>query len=175
MPRMVATAVLAVQLAAAGLRRYSARMISLSERLMRPEVKPQVIEGCCVLIEQEVASKRGLGGVAVKAGFAVVTRVKPGFIRDVVTKLLPEFADSLQPFYDQSAAEVGEAAAADAFVRHVTKDRTQAAEALLGVTDRKIGDARPGVRRAYEKLRPSALDNVEAALPGLAETIRKHL
>jgi hypothetical protein len=150
-------------------------MLSLSERLMRPEVKPHVIEGCCALIEREVGGKRGLGGVAVKAGFAVVTRVKPGFIRDVVTKLLPDFAESLQPFYDQSAAEVGEQEAADAFVRRVTKDRTQAAEALLAVTDRKIGDARPGVRRAYEKLRPSARDNVEAALPGLVATIREHL
>ncbi|KIG15853.1 hypothetical protein DB30_05160 [Enhygromyxa salina] len=150
-------------------------MTSLSERLMRPEVKPRVIEDCCALIEREVGAKRGFGGAAVKAGFAVVTRVKPGFIRDVVTKLLPEFADSLQPFYDQSAAEAGEAAAADAFVRHVSTERTQAAEALLGVTDRKIGDARPSVRRAYEKLRPNARDNVEAALPGLASTIRDHL
>jgi hypothetical protein len=172
---MFATAVLAVQLAARGPRRYSGSMTSLSERLMRPEVKPRVIEGCCALIEREVGSKRGFGGAAVKAGFAVVTRVKPGFIRDVVTKLLPEFADSLQPFYDQSVAEVGEAAAPDAFVQHVSKQRTEAAEALLAVTDRKIGGARPGVRRAYEKLRPNARDNVEAAVPGLAETIREHL
>ena len=61
-------------------------MSGLSEQLMRSEVKATVIDGVCELVEREVAGKRGLTGVAVKAGFAVVTRVKPGFIREVVTK-----------------------------------------------------------------------------------------
>lgn len=150
-------------------------MSSLSDQLLRPEVKPHVIDGCCALIERQVAGKRGLGGVAVKAGFAVVTRVKPGFIREVVTKLLPDFAAALQPFYDESVAEATDAAVADVFVERVSRDRSRAAEALLGVTDRKIDGARPGVRRAYEKLRPNARENVEAALPGLIETIHPYL
>lgn len=150
-------------------------MPSLAEQLTRPEAKPKVVDGCCELIEREVADKRGLSGAAVKAGFAVVTRVKPGFIREVVDKLLPEFAEALQPFYDACVDEVGAEGAADAFVNRVARQRSEAAEALLAVTDRKIGGARPGVRRAYGKLRPNARDNVEAALPGLAEALRPYI
>ena len=149
-------------------------MSSLSEQLMRPEVKPRVIDGVVALVEREVASKRGLSGVAVKAGFAVVTRVKPGFVREVVTKLLPEFADALQPIYDECARE-GEQEVVNRFSRRVSTDRSRAAEALLGVTDRKIDGARPGVRKAYEQLRPTARENVESALPGLMDTIVPHL
>jgi hypothetical protein len=145
-------------------------MPNLSDRLLSPEAKPKVIEGCCQLIEREVGSKRGLSGAAVKAGFAVVTRVKPGFVREVVTKLLPEFAASLEPLFSESQADP------DAFVDRVSNaERGRAAEALLGVTDKKIGDARPSVRRAYQKLRPNARQNVEAALPGLAATLRPYL
>jgi hypothetical protein len=150
-------------------------VLRLSDQLLRPEVEPRVIDGCCELVEREVNGKRGLSGVAVKAGFAVVARVKPGFIREVVTTLLPDFVAALEPFYEQSASEAGDAPVAEIFTRKVTSDRTRAAEALLAVTDRRIGGARPAVRRAYEKLRPSARENVESALPGLLATVRPHL
>ena len=154
-------------------------MSSLSEQLLRPEAKPQVIAGCVALVESEVASKRGLSGVAIKAGFAVVTRIKPGFVGEVVTKLLPDFAASLQPIYESCIADTGgqagDASVADAFVSRISSDRRTAAEALLGVTDRKIEGARPTVRKAYTKLRPNARENVEAALPGLVATMRPHL
>jgi hypothetical protein len=153
-------------------------MPSLPDLLARPDVKAEVIDGCCVLIEREVASKRGLSGVAVKAGFAVVTRVKPGFIREVVTTLLPDFAAALDPFYQQSQVDCGTGGSqgiADDFERRVTSDPTHTAEALLGVTDQRIGGARPGVQRAYAKLRPNARDHVEAAIPGLLATIRPFL
>lgn len=154
-------------------------MPSLSDQLLRPEAKPHVIDGCCKLIEREVAGKRGFSGAAVKAGFAVVTKVKPGFIREVVTALLPEFTASLDPLYEQCASEAAAPAdgrsVAELFVHRVASDRARAAEALLGVTDRRIGGARPAVQRAYDKLRPNARENVEAALPGLVETIRPWL
>jgi hypothetical protein len=144
-------------------------MPSLSDQILRPDAKPHVIDGCCKLIEREVSNKRGFSGAAVKAGFAVVTKVKPGFVREVVTALLPEFVESLDPLYEECASE------AEVFARKVTSERSRAAEALLGVTDRRIGGARPAVQRAYEKLRPNARENVEAAIPGLVETIRPYL
>ena len=57
----------------------------------------------------------------------------------------------------------------------MTRDRGRAAEALLGVTDRKIDGARPAIRKAYGRLRPNARQNVEDALPGLLDTIRPFL
>lgn len=164
--------------------------MNLSEHLTHPERRPKVVDGVCALVEREVASKGGLTGIAVKAGFALVSKVKPGFIREVVTSLLPEFAKSLQPIYDECAGEggelergeleggelpAGELEQVDRFAERVTGNPTRAAEALLGVTDRKIGGARPGVRKSYEKLRPNARDHVEAAVPGLIETITPFL
>jgi hypothetical protein len=150
-------------------------MPSLSDQILRPEAKTQVIDGCCDLIEREVASKRGFSGAAVKAGFAVVTRVKPGFIREVVTTLLPEFAASLDPLYETSASEAAGEPVAEVFSTRVTRDRAHTAEVLLGVTDRRISGARPAVQRAYKQLRPNARENVEAAIPGLIATIRPFL
>jgi hypothetical protein len=153
-------------------------MASLPELLLRPEVRPQVVDGCVAVVEREVASKRGLSGTAIKAGFAVVSKVKPGFVREVVSNLLPDFAAALDFMYRESASESGEAdesTIADAFVRRVERERSRAAEALLGVTDRKIDGARPSVRSAYARLRPAARDHVEAALPSLLHELRPRL
>lgn len=152
-------------------------MPSLSDQLLHPQAKPHVIDGCCGLIEREVAGKRGLSGTAVKAGFALVSRVKPGFIREVVVTLLPEFVASLEPLYEASASETQTlgGSAAERFIERVTSDRAGAAEALLGVTDRRISGARPAVQRAYNKMRSNARENVEDALPGLVATIRPYL
>ena len=79
-------------------------MPTLVEKITAPDVHPQVIEGCLQLIESEVASKSGLSGAAVKAGYKVVKTLKPGMIQDAVTKLLPEFATALQPMYEKSGA-----------------------------------------------------------------------
>ncbi len=153
-------------------------MPSLPDLLLRPEVRRLVIDGCVAVVEREVASKRGLGGTAIKAGFAVVSKVKPGFVREVVSNLLPDFTVALDPMYGEAARECGEAdesAVADSFVRRVERERARAAEALLGVTDRKIENARPGLQKAYARLRPSAREHVEAALPSLVQELRPRL
>ncbi|MFV8753900.1 DUF6918 family protein [Nannocystaceae bacterium ST9] len=153
-------------------------MPSLPDLLLRPEIRPAVVDACVVVVEREVASKPGLGGVAIKAGFAVVSKVKPGFVREVVSNLLPDFASALDPMYREAASESGEASdstIADAFVRRVERERSRAAEALLGVTDRKIHSARPSVQKAYERLRPTAREHVEAAMPNLVAELRPRL
>jgi hypothetical protein len=156
-------------------------MASLPDLLLRPEVRPQVIDGCVAVVEREVAGKRGLSGTAIKAGFAVVSKVKPGFVREVVSNLLPDFAAALDSMYRESVSEsansddASESTIADAFVRRVERERSRAAEALLGVTDRKIDGARTSVRKAYARLRPAAREHVEAALPGLVHELRPRL
>lgn len=79
-------------------------MATLVEKITAPEIHPQVIDGCLQLVESEVASKRGLSGTAVKAGYKVVKALKPGMIQNAITKLLPEFATALQPMYEASGA-----------------------------------------------------------------------
>ncbi|WP_437636439.1 DUF6918 family protein [Sorangium sp. So ce854] len=142
--------------------------MGLSETLLDANKKSQVIADCCTLVDEEVASKGGLSGLAVKAGYAAVKGIKPGFIAQVVEKLLPEFAKKLDPIWTEATSS-GNAGS------YLTTNRSRVADALLSVTDEKAKTSTSGVvRGTYEKLRGSAKKNVEDAVPRLAQLIQKH-
>ncbi len=143
-------------------------MASLTETLTNGTKKAAVIDDCCTLIDAEVADKGGISGMAIKAGYAAVKGIKPGFIAQVVEKLLPEFAQKLDPLW-------GEATKSGNPGSYLTSNRSQVADALLSVTDEKAKSSSSGVvRGTYEKLRGSAKKNVEDAVPRLAQLIQKH-
>lgn len=147
-------------------------MATLAEKITAPDVHPQVIDGCLQLIESEVASKSGLSGAAVKAGYKVVKTLKPGMIQDAVTKLLPEFADALQPMYEKSGASEAGDGSGKLFSDYLVGHQDQAADALLSVTDRKAGNANnKTLQKTYQRLRGGAKAHVTAAVPGLARTL----
>lgn len=142
--------------------------MGLSETLQDASKKPQVIADCCKLVDEEVASKGGLSGMAVKAGYAAVKGIKPGFIARVVEKLLPEFAAKLDPIWNEGT---GKGKPADFMV----SNKSRVADALLSVTDARIASAESSVvRGTYEKLRGSAKKHVEDAVPRLSKLIEKH-
>ena len=144
-------------------------MPSLTEILNSPEKKDAVVADCCTLIDQEVADKGGLTGLAIKAGYGAVKGVKPGFVKNVVTDLLPEFARVLDPVY-QEAKSQGKPVAA-----HFESNGQRAADALLSITDTKAKNAKSGVvKGTYDKLRPTAKKHVEAAVPRLGRLLEKH-
>lgn len=147
-------------------------MATLVEKITDPSVHPQVIQGCLQLIESEVGSKSGLSGAAVKAGYKVVKTLKPGMIEDVVVKLLPEFATALQPMYESSEATDAGERSGQVFSDYLVGHQEQAADALLGVTDRKAGNAKnKTLKKTYDRLRGGAKSHVSAAIPGLARTL----
>lgn len=142
--------------------------MGLSEALTNPSKKSAVVADCCTLIDEEVRDKGGLSGLAVKAGYAAIKGVKPGFVAEVVDKLLPEFASKLDPMWQQGK-EKGDA------VAFLINDKSRAADALLSITDAKSKNAKSSVvRGTYEKLRGSAKKNVEDAIPRLARLLQKH-
>lgn len=150
-------------------------MPTLVEKITAPDVHPQVIEGCMQLIESEVASKSGLSGAAVKAGYAVVKKLKPGMIQDVVTKLLPEFGAALQPMYEKSGAAAAGEGSGKIFTDYLMAHQDEAADALLGVTDRKAQNAKnKTLQKTYERLRGGAKAHVTAAIPGLSRTLGRY-
>jgi len=130
--------------------------------------KGVIIKDCCTLIDEEVAARGGFSGLAVKAGYAAVKGIKPGFVTDVVDKLLPEFAAAIDPIWEE-AKQKGDA------VGTFTSNRSRVADALLAVTDGKSKNAKSAVvRGTYEKLRGSAKKNVEEAVPRLGRLLDKH-
>ena len=80
-------------------------MPTLNEILLVPGNRPKVIADCVTLIQEEVDSKGGLSGLAVKAAFAVVKAVKPGFITEAVDHMLDDFVKRLEPFWADAQAK----------------------------------------------------------------------
>lgn len=145
-------------------------MSVLVEKLTAPEVRPRVVAACVDLVQAEVDAKKGFSGAAIKTGYKVVKALKPGMISNAIDKLLPEFAQALQPMYDESTKGADDAAAA--FEKHLASHPEEAADALLTVTDARATRAdNKTIQKTYERLRGGAKDNVKAAVPGLAKTL----
>ena len=143
--------------------------MGLRELLSEPERRERVIDDCCTLVDDEVSKKKGLAAVIIRAGYKAVRGIKPGFIRHVVSSLLDEWIAALEPLWQRGLAE-GRAPA-----EHLASDPSAVAEALLSVTDGRAAHAKNAlVRATYQKLRSSAKEHVEAAVPGLAELLAKH-
>ena len=144
-------------------------MPNLTEALTSDSQKSAVVDDCVALIDAEVADKGGLTGLAIKAGYKTIQGVKPGFVRQVVVDLLPEFAQALEPLYQESRTS------GRRVQEFFTANTTKVADALLSITDEKARRSKSGmVKGTYEKLRGSAKKNVEAAVPRLAAMIEKH-
>ncbi|MFY0575413.1 DUF6918 family protein [Cystobacter fuscus] len=144
-------------------------MASLTETLTNDTKKAAVINDCCTLIDAEVADKGGISGMAIKAGYAAVKGIKPGFIKHAVEDLLPEFSKALDPLY-QEAKTGGKPVAA-----YFTSNASRVASALLTITDTKVSHSKSGlIKGTYEKLRGTAVKNVESAVPRLGALIAKH-
>lgn len=144
-------------------------MPSLPEQLTNESKRNLVTDDCLGVIDAEVADKGGLSGMALKAGYAAVKGVKPGFVRHVVYDLLPEFSTALDPIYQEAKSKnVGVSS-------HFNSNQSRVADALLAITDEKAKRAGSGiVKGTYEKLRGTAKKNVEAAVPRLGKLIEKH-
>ena len=128
-----------------------------------------MISDCVTLIQEEVDSKGGLSGLAVKAAFAVVKAVKPGFINEAVDHMLEDFVKRLEPFWADAQAKnepVGALMSARA---------GEVSDALLAISDERASRAKnQTLKKAYEKLRPTGKKNVEAAVPRVGRLIAKY-
>ena len=144
-------------------------MQTLREQLGTEDKRRQVIEDAMRVLDQEVDDKGGLTGIAIKAAYRVVKGIRPTFIREVVDGLLDEFLDAVEPLYQEAVANKRPAGSG------VREQPARVADGLLAVTDRKSQKAKSQVvKSAYEKLRPSAKKQVEAACPRLAGLLERH-
>jgi hypothetical protein len=144
-------------------------MAHLSEHLTAPSRRPLVVADACALVDREVARTSGVSGLAIRAAYRVLSGVRPGMVSSAVDGLLTPFAEQLDPYY-QEHLTTGQPLA-DLLVAQ----RTSMADALLSITDdRAERTSNRTVRRAYERVRGSARQHVEAAAPGIAGLIAAH-
>lgn len=144
-------------------------MSALRERLGTGTKRAEVIADACVVLDQEVAGKSGISGIAVKTAYSVVKGVRPGFVQQAIDHLLDEFLDQLDPFH-REAVKAGKAPGS-----HLIANASEVADALLVVTDRRAAAADRGIlRKTYEKLRPAAHKQVQLAIPRVGALLDKH-
>ena len=133
--------------------------------------RSRVVDDCMGLLESEVAAKRGLSGLAVKAAFKVIGAVKPGFIRAVIDGLLDEFVQALEPFYGAFVQRDR-----GLFSESLLPQKKKVADALLRVTDKRAHRTEhTTAKKAYEKLRPKAMEHVVEALPNLGKLMDRYI
>jgi len=142
--------------------------MGLNDGLLNPTKKAMVIDDCCKMIEGQLASKSGMSGLALKTAFAALKGIKPGYISYVVEQILPQCFTALDPVWNEGV-EKGDP------IEHLSTNRSYTADALLGVTDARVKNAkRQIVRGTYEKFRGSAKKHVEEAVPDLAKLISNY-
>ncbi|RYE94358.1 MAG: hypothetical protein EOO75_02190 [Myxococcales bacterium] len=143
--------------------------MNLKELLGDSQRRAGVVRDCVDLIEAEVKDKGGLSGLAIKAGYAAVNSIKRTFVAETFDHLLDEFADKLDPTY-QAAKTAGRPVAA-----YFVEKKSEVANNLLAITDAKAKRAKTaGVVKAYEKLRGTAQQHVESAMPRLGQLVEKY-
>lgn len=146
-------------------------MGQLKDILLETGKRPRVATDCEKLIDEEVASKGGLSGLAVKGAFAMVKALKPGIIHEAVDGLLDSFVERLEPVYTEFQANSGGKKLPD----YLAARSGEVADALLGITDERAQRSKnSSLRKAYEKLRPQGKKHVEEAMPRLGRLIEKH-
>ena len=101
-------------------------------------------------MQEEVDSKGGLSGLAIKAAYAVVKAVKPGFITEALDHMLDDFVSRLEPFWADAQAKNEPVGAL------MNARAGQVADALLAISDERAARAKnQTAKKAYEKLRPT--------------------
>jgi hypothetical protein len=146
-------------------------MATLVERLGAAPTRESVIADCVTMIDHQVQSKGGIGGLSIRAAYATIKAIKRGFVRETVDALLDDWLGKLQPHFDK-----WQQAKAGSFSEYLVSRSDDVAEDLLSVTDGKAQTTKhTTAKKAYLKMRPSAKKNVIEAIPDLGKTIDKYI
>lgn len=142
--------------------------MELTSKINDTETYSRVAADCTQLMDNQVAAKGGLSGVAFKATYKVVKGIGSDYIPGAIKRLLPETLKALDPIWEEGKADGDPVAYLSAH-----SDRT--ADLILSTTDARIENNGGGIIGAsYKKLRKSVKPDVAAAVPGLAQILAKH-
>lgn len=142
-------------------------MPTLADALQLEARHELLITHCVALIQQQVERRTPLRRIPLKAALAMLESFKPQALRGIVGRLLPEFADALDPLYQRFVKSDQQQ-----FSPFLQAHSDEAVDALLGVADARARQSdRGAIRTAYARLRPSAENEVRAVLPALADLL----
>ncbi len=144
-------------------------MGSLVDTVKDPSKRAAVLDSCVRLIDAEVASKRGLTGVAVKAAFKSVKGLRPGMVRQSMDALLDDFSATVDPFWQECQSSGTPSRS------FFASRKNDVANALLGITDARAAKSPHRVLvRAYKSLRGKAIHHIGDAMPRFGDLLDQH-
>lgn len=137
---------------------------SLTETLLDPARRDQVVAAIVGVIDSEVSGRSGLSGMALKTAYSAVKKINDSIVPRATNAMLPDVAQALQPFWDNRGGAP--------FRDYLASHKSEAADALLAVSDRKAAaTSNQTVGKLYSGVRGKAKGYVEDALPQLGGTI----
>lgn len=142
--------------------------MALIDGLADNQKRKQLVENCTTLLDEQIAAKSGISGLAIKAGYAAIKGVNPQYCAGAIERLLPESFAVLDPLWNEGL-QTGDP------VKHITNNSSRTADLLLGITDTRIKKSNnTAVKGVYNKLRNSAKQHIEEAVPSLAKVIDEY-
>lgn len=145
----------------------------LKDKLSQPERRPQIIADCVRLVDGEVASKSGVTGLMIKAGYKAFTTIMPRMVENAVDVLLDEFVVVLDRHYDAYLnAEPEKKTPFDSWAK---KRDTVIADDLLKITDEIMNRSnKNAIKKIYSGMRKVAQRNVADAVPAIGRLVLKY-
>ena len=145
----------------------------LKDNILSDANRPSVIKDCVLLVDAEVAAKKGVSGMMIKSSYKMFKAIKPTIVEHAVETLLPAFAERLDIQYDKYLAAVPDKT--QPFDRWAIARDKDIANQLLGVTDDIINRSeKTAIKKIYNGLRGIAEKNVTAAIPAVGKLVMKY-
>ena len=143
----------------------------LKDKLLESDVRPRLIPDCVQLVDREVAAKRGVTGIMIKAGYKAFTKLLPNIVEKAVDHLLDDFVRVLDVLHDEYTEKVPDQS--PPFDAWMSGQKPRIADDLLGVTDDIMARSDKGaLKKIYSGLRPVAQKNVAEAVPGVGALVK---
>ena len=146
----------------------------LKDKLLENGSRTVVVQDCVVLVDKQVAAKKGVTGMMIKGGYKAFKAIKPTIVKEAVEILLDEFVVVLDHHYDAYLAE--DAAQSTSFESWATSRDHKIADDMLGITDGMMERSnKKAIKKIYQGMRKVAEKNVAEAVPDMARLIVKHV
>lgn len=146
-------------------------MSQLRDRIMHGPREATVVRECAHMIESFLAGAGGMKGFTLRSALHTAQRARPDMLEQSSRRLLPEFLDALDPYYQE-----WDPTAEPDFAAQLMRHKDPACDAVLAVADaRAQRSTNRVVTSIYSRMRGGARKDVERVFPELATLIAREL
>ena len=142
--------------------------MKLSEQINDPQIRSRIATDCVSLMEDQVNQKKGIGGILFKTLYKGINAIGANYAHDAIVALIAPVSRAIDPLWEKGVT------AGDP-VNYLKQNQSLTADTILTVTDAKIKNAsNKVVKVTYDKIRGSLKEEIETAVPRLAEILEKN-